>query len=179
MTIGRKQSRAGQAARRPAPGAKTLDSRQAGRTLGGGSARADCLNFTDSEADSPLRGQIWPRLCAGSPADRNHRHLAPETSLVTRTWLALVLASLVAGSLGCCCCGTEEYGCGNGDWGCGRKYYGEWYTGPQCEPCDCCGNWVGPQDGPSGVSMHGGATVHYGEPTLAEAPPKVPAPKKR
>jgi hypothetical protein len=30
--------------------------------------------------------------------------------------------------------------------GCGERYWNEWYNDPpRCaDPCDCCGNWVGP-----------------------------------
>ena len=38
------------------------------------------------------------------------------------------------------------------DAGCGRVYWGEWAADPPepSDPCDDCGNWVGPQCGPSG-----------------------------
>lgn len=30
--------------------------------------------------------------------------------------------------------------------GCGERYWNEWYNDPPscAEPCDCCGNWIGP-----------------------------------
>ena len=64
-------------------------------------------------------------------------------------------------------CGCEGVGCGNSVgsagagcglcswfsrlWGCpgcsGEIYWSEWHNDPPgCEPCDCCGNWIGRTD---------------------------------
>jgi hypothetical protein len=38
----------------------------------------------------------------------------------------------------------ERYGCGS-QCGCGDLYINDWRSQPpRCEPCSCCGNWVGP-----------------------------------
>ncbi len=40
--------------------------------------------------------------------------------------------------------GAGSYWC---DCGCGELYCGDWHSyPPDCDPCDCCGNYIGPQD---------------------------------
>lgn len=77
---------------------------------------------------------------------------------------ALSLLAMIASG---CCCVDRPYcpsGCGGADCGgcslgqhaqtqlgscagCGDVYWGEWTSDPpdQCDPCDGCGNWVGPR----------------------------------
>lgn len=50
------------------------------------------------------------------------------------------------------CCDACDEGCGPcGSGGCDREvYWSEWHCDPPrcCDPCDKCGNWVGPAAGP-------------------------------
>jgi hypothetical protein len=84
-----------------------------------------------------------------------------------------------------CCNGT--YGCGSGSCGCGTKgsrpildalcgcsccgelYWNEWYNDPPavCEPCDACGNFVGPRGGVYGAGHP--APLHYADAAPATA----------
>lgn len=65
--------------------------------------------------------------------------------------LALVLGLMVVGQ-GCCmkCC--DPCAC----MGCGEKYWGDWHENPPIkpDPCDCCGNYIGPQSCGCGCGGH-------------------------
>lgn len=56
------------------------------------------------------------------------------------------------GALACQYCGVgsrvhESLASMNCKSGCGEVYWGEWSDNPpKCEPCDCDGNWTGPND---------------------------------
>jgi len=67
--------------------------------------------------------------------------------------------------LGICC---PNGGCG----GCGELYWSEWHSDPPacCDPCDDCGNWVGP---PAGV-MHGAQAPSFPPRRIAERPDAGP-----
>jgi hypothetical protein len=69
--------------------------------------------------------------------------------------------------------------------GCGERYWSEWYNDPpRCaEPCDCCGNWIGPGHQCSCCSPKpyccppagygNGAEGHSADHALAEEPARL------
>jgi hypothetical protein len=70
--------------------------------------------------------------------------------------------------------------------GCGEIYWGEWINDPpdECDPCDDCGNWIGPQTccPPKGLKKlchgflgrrFGSCHDHCGCDDCAQAPPEV------
>jgi hypothetical protein len=88
--------------------------------------------------------------------------------------LLIVVVSLAAGQ-GCC-----HSRCGDGPFarcarcqGCGEMYWGDWFEAPPpcCDPCDQCGNWVGPPESAS-WPYRSKSTVEeeYQEPALARQP---------
>lgn len=109
----------------------------------------------------------------------------------THRWIAL-LAFIVLGASGCCVhrtmgpqdpCGPPDSGlrpwkasqcesCGGGTFaekascrtGCGEIYWDEWLSDPPdcCDPCDDCGNWVGPQSCCRGGKLSGLWTSLWG-----------------
>ncbi len=61
----------------------------------------------------------------------------------------------------CCPCGS---GCG----GCGELYWNEWHSDPPacCDPCDQCGNWVGP----SSAGVHATVEPSFSKRRVAKLP---------
>lgn len=76
--------------------------------------------------------------------------------MLARKLIALYAILVLCTSSGCCirrmlcaeCCdpcdrGAFTYYPGNS---CGEAYYGDWHSyPPKCEPCDQCGNYIGPK----------------------------------
>jgi hypothetical protein len=102
------------------------------------------------------------------------------------------------GSCGCCSCGLCDLLCqselpddyrGAGsywcDCGCGELYLGDWHScPPECDPCDCCGNYIGPQGYapwqlPPRFGTVGRAPpppTESSRPSVAPPPPTAPSP---
>jgi|GEM_PF-3234444 len=77
--------------------------------------------------------------------------------------------------------GAGSYWC---DCGCGELYLGDWHScTPECDPCDCCGNYIGPQGYapwqlPPRFGTVGPAPpppTESSKPTVAPPPPTPPA----
>jgi hypothetical protein len=134
-------------------------------------------------------------------------HLAGDSRRSTtmialrRGFLTLLTVAGLIGSSGCCCCSpcnTCGNGCGCGllcgrelpddyrgagsywcDCGCGELYCGDWHSYPPecCDPCDCCGNYIGPHHHGPGYQLPprvGTAGPAPSPPTEMSAPTVAP-----
>jgi hypothetical protein len=75
-------------------------------------------------------------------------------------------------SLGCLDCCSQ---------GCGERYYGDWFYGEHCDPCDGHGNWVGPNRYYGHPVGHPGphGPIRPGPRVIGSHPKEAPAEEQR
>ena len=121
-----------------------------------------------------------------------------------RALFAAIIAVML-GTSGCCCLdklglnapffpSCSSGGCGSSDdcggcparcglfgWGCGETYWGDYASDPpRCdEPCDQCGNWVGPVEHEAIPPYGGGSIYRPGAPMLGPGEREVPTPHRQ